>query len=80
MTKKLQPPYAVGDKVTTDFHPHDRAIVRAVTKVKSCSRCESGWLVSVDTGTACSRCERAAGEWLTDLDAGWLEPHKKRPE
>ena len=79
MTKKPKPPYAVGDKVTTDFHPHDCAIVRTVTKVKSCSRCESGWLVSVDAGTACSRCERAAGEWLTDLDAGWFAPHKEIP-
>jgi len=81
MTKQKKPPFAVGDKVTTDFHPRDRAIVRAVTKVvKRSGAWQSGWLVSVDAGTACAQCERTAREWLTDLDSGWFTLRREHHE
>jgi len=69
-----KPPFAVGDKVTTDFDLRDCAIVRTVTRVVRYAHCESGWLASADRGHQCSRCRRAGAEDLTGLDSSWFHP------
>jgi len=56
-----QPPFRVGDLVTTDFYVHERDLVRKVTSVEKSDGCRSGWAVSADQGERCQCCDRPNG-------------------
>ena len=67
--KLLQPPFAIGDKVTTDFHPGEGHVVRTVTDVYAKADCQSGWMVSADAGAPCAECQRPnRAVWAIDSD------------
>lgn len=66
-------PFAVGDKVTTDFNLGEERVVRTVTECLPKPDCQSLWVISTNAGKMCPLCRKPAGRPTYRIDAAWFK-------
>ena len=68
-----KPPFEIGDKVRTYYHPESSTVVRQVIRCVADAECGSGWRVWVDNGGVCPTCGRERGMPISDgIDSSWF--------
>ena len=72
-----EPPFKVGDRVTTYYNKNAGHIVRTVTKVEKSNRHASGWAVSADAGEPCQECKRCYTDVIWAVDSDWFKKVKE---
>jgi hypothetical protein len=75
MGKKSNPPFKVGDLVTSDFYRDNAKLVRKITSVRRDESCGSGWRASADGGEICPHCGRSEKP-IHAVDSPWFVPVK----
>lgn len=76
------PPFAVGDRVTTNFDEHDADTVRTIVAVRPKGTTPGGYLVGATTAPPCPACGRGGRPLPEWLDAVWFRraAGKDKPE
>jgi len=75
--KLLKGPFKRGDKVTSDFYPDEKDLVRTVTSCIKHPNCQSGWRITADAGEPCPCCNRPGkpiiGAGNNGVDSEWFQ-------
>jgi len=64
-------PFKIGDNVITDYHWHERNIVRTITQISKDKEYSSGFSASADSGKPCKECGRK-GSHVDMIDSSWF--------
>lgn len=70
-----EPPFEIGDYVTSDFYGRHRDLVRRVTAVRrSAYHTQTGWMVSADAGGPDAPSNARP---IHAVDSAWFKPSRK---
>jgi len=76
---KTDAPFAIGDRVTTEFIHEHSDVVRTVTEVEAYNPIvnlgppSSGWIIAADAGEPCPTCGKAPSQEIPVIDSGWFQ-------